>query len=122
MRDIRMGLLLPLMAATAQAALAADTAAPDWTDVSRIFAIRCVNCHAEHGASKGLRLDTYTAAVAGGEGGPVLMPGNPAASELVRRIRGESVPRMPFLSTPLPEGEIDVIVRWVEGGLPDIRH
>lgn len=103
-----------------QAAVAQGVARPDWSNVSPIFAKRCINCHSEHGAAKGLRLDSYNAAVVGSTRGSVLVSGDPANSELVKRIRGESVPRMPFLSTPLSQNEIDVIIRWVEAGLPDI--
>jgi hypothetical protein len=91
---------------------------PDWPAVSAIFVARCVMCHAEHGAALGLRLDSYEAALAGGERGPVLIAGDAAGSELVRRLRGESLPRMPFLSYPLQPAEIDLVVRWVEAGLP----
>ena len=93
---------------------------PGWAEVSTIFIERCVMCHsAVAGASKGLRLDDYAAALAGGERGVVLVPGDAASSELVRRLRGQSVPRMPFLSRPLPEDQIALIERWIEAGLPE---
>jgi hypothetical protein len=93
--------------------------APDWAGVSAIFVRRCVMCHSEQAAARGLRLDTYEAAVAGSAKGAVLVPGNTVESELIRRLRGESMPRMPFLSSPLPPEQIDLIVRWVEAGLPE---
>jgi mono/diheme cytochrome c family protein len=94
---------------------------PEWTDVSMIFAERCVMCHsAVAGASKGLRLDNYAASLAGGKNGAVLVPGNIAGSELIRRLRGQSTPRMPFLSRPLPEDQIAIIERWIEAGLPEV--
>ena len=93
---------------------------PGWADVSMIFAERCVMCHsAVAGASNGLRLDKYAAALAGGENGAVLVPGDIAGSELIRRLRGQSTPRMPFLSRPLPEDQITLIERWIEAGLPE---
>ena len=94
-----------------------ELAQPSWDDVDLIFQKRCINCHSEHGAAKGLRLDSYEAAIAGGENGAVVEVGNAAKSELIRRLRGESTPRMPFLSTPLPQEEINFIVRWVNSGL-----
>jgi uncharacterized membrane protein len=93
-------------------------APPDWTDVSGIFAKRCTMCHSEQGAAKGLRLDSYEAAVAGSEKGRVLLPGDAEHSELIRRLRGQSTPRMPFLSRPLPDDQIDLIARWIAAGLP----
>lgn len=77
-------------------------------------------CHsATHGAGLGLQLDSYDGAIAGSTKGAVLVSRDPAGSELIRRLRGESVPRMPFLGRPLPAEEIDVLTRWVEAGLPD---
>lgn len=94
---------------------------PVWADVSAIFQMRCVNCHARHGAGKGLRLDSYEAALEGSDNGPVFRPGDPSGSEMIRRLRGESPPRMPFLAPPLPPEEIDIIVRWIAAGLPETR-
>ena len=110
-------LLVPL------AAYAEDTRPPDWADVSAIFKERCVMCHSKvAGASKGLRLDDYSAALAGSERGAVLLPGDASASELVRRLRGESNPRMPFLSRPLPEAQIALIERWIAAGMPIVSE
>ena len=92
--------------------------APGWEDVSAIFSERCVMCHSDHGAGLGLRLDSYEFALAGSKKGPVLIAGDAERSEMVRRLRGLSTPRMPFLGRPLPEDELDVIVRWIEAGLP----
>jgi hypothetical protein len=108
-------------------ALAVTTALPGrglagpvgWNEVSAILEKRCVNCHSEHGAGKGLRLDSYAAAVAGSESGAVLIPGDIEGSELARRILGVSTPRMPFLAPPLPDDEKAVILDWILGGLPE---
>ncbi|MCR9110567.1 c-type cytochrome domain-containing protein [Marivita sp. XM-24bin2] len=107
-------LLVPL------AAYAENKETPDWVDVSAIFNARCVMCHSKvAGASKGLRLDDYSAALSGGERGVVLLPGDAAGSELVLRLRGESTPRMPFLSRPLPEHQIALIESWINAGMPN---
>lgn len=77
-------------------------------------------CHsAVAGASKGLRLDSYAAALAGSERGAVLVSGDVEGSELIRRLRGVSTPRMPFLSRPLPDDEIALIESWVIAGMPN---
>jgi len=49
----------------------------------------------------------------------VLLAGDVEHSELMRRVRGESTPRMPFLGPPLPEAEIEVIRQWIAAGLPE---
>lgn len=108
-------LLLP-----AGGAVADGAEAPAWKDVSAIFQVRCIMCHSDLGAASGLRLDSYEAAMRGSDDGAVLLPGNAAGSELIRRLRGESTPRMPFLSYPLPEEQIELITRWIDAGLPDL--
>ncbi len=100
-------------------AAGAQAEPPDWAAVSAIFTKRCVMCHSQHGAAHGLRLDSYEAAIAGGTKGAVLVPGNALASELIRRLRGDSTPRMPLLSRPLTPEEIEVIIRWIKAGLPE---
>jgi hypothetical protein len=49
-----------------------------------------------------------------------VVPGNPDASELVRKIRGQSLPRMPFDGPPyLTAEEIALIEKWVAQGAMD---
>jgi len=112
-------LLSSLLAFAAPAAGAGQGTPPDWSDVAGIFVEHCVMCHAAQGAAHGLRLDSYAAALAGSTNGPVLLPGDADRSELVRRLRGESLPRMPFLSYPLPAEQIELIRRWIDAGLAE---
>ena len=111
--------LVALVLSVAAPASAEGDFPPDWDDASAVFVRRCNMCHSELGAFRGLRLDTYAAALAGSQRGAVLLPGDPDASELMRRLRGESPPRMPFLGPPLPKDEINVIERWIAAGLPE---
>lgn len=112
--------MLTLAAAVfAAPATAADRPAPpDWDEVWPILERRCVNCHSAHGAPKGVRLDSYEAVLAGGTDRPVVVAGDAGGSELVRRILGQSTPRMPFLAPPLPESEAETLIRWIDAGLP----
>lgn len=55
----------------------------------------------------------------GAQTGPVIIPGKPDESKLVRRIKGIDQPRMPFAKPPLSESEIGLIVRWVQQGAPE---
>ena len=109
-------LVLPALALPASAE---GDGPPDWDDASVVFVRRCTMCHSKLGAARGLQLDSYAAALAGSQRGAVLLPGDPDASELMLRLRGESPPRMPFLGPPLPQDEIDVIERWIAAGLPE---
>lgn len=115
---VRYVLLALLIFPLAQGALAEESV-PDWTKIGGIFRERCIMCHSEAAAERGLRLDTYAGAIAGSVNGPVLIPGRPSASELIRRLNGASRPRMPFLSRPLTPEAIDLIERWIAAGLPE---
>ena len=107
-----------VFAASAGGARAGE-AAPDWPRVGALFRERCVMCHSQDAAARGLRLDSYAGVIAGSENGPVLIPGDASASELFRRLLGESRPRMPFLSYPLTPAEIALVERWIAAGLPE---
>ena len=107
---------LALLLGAAPAAHALDD--PTYADVAPIFEQRCVICHAGQTAPAGLRLDNLAAILKGGARGPVVKSGAPADSELVRRIKGISQPRMPMTGPPfLSDGEIAALERWIAGGL-----
>lgn len=76
-------------------------------------------CHSGEHAAVELHLDSYEGAITGSKNGPVLIPGDVSSSELIRRVRGESQPRMPFLGYPLDADEIALLEYWVEAGLPE---
>jgi uncharacterized membrane protein len=98
---------------------AAAQSAPmaDFSIVQPILAERCVMCHAGEGAPLGLRLDSHAALMKGSSKGPVVKPGDPAGSELIRRLKGESQPRMPLTGPPfLSAGEIALFERWITDG------
>ncbi len=93
-----------------------------FTHVEPIFLQRCMKCHSDanpKGPPEGLRLGTLAQILAGGDR-VVVVPGNPGASELVRRIRGRSLPRMPFDGPPfLDDEQIRLITDWIANGAPD---
>lgn len=98
---------------------AAAQAGPTWTDIGALFAAHCTICHTSPEPPLGLRLDTLDGVLRGSENGPVLRAGNPDGSELVRRIRGQSEPRMPLTGPPLLGAqEIAAVERWVADGPP----
>ena len=89
-----------------------------YADVEKIFSQDCTICHSGSNPPFGLRLDTYANIMAGSQTGPVVIPGKPDESKLVRRVSGIDQPRMPFGKPSLEEGEVGVIVRWIEAGAP----
>lgn len=99
-------------------ALAQDGGAVSYEDVAPILAERCVMCHNGPAAPLGLALDTLDAVIKGSSNGPVVVAGDPAGSELIKRIRGTSQPRMPMTGPPfLGDDEIALFEQWVAGGL-----
>ncbi|MEY8876204.1 MAG: c-type cytochrome domain-containing protein [Leptothrix sp. (in: b-proteobacteria)] len=97
--------------------------APTWAHVAPIFATRCAKCHSAQGlmgpAPEGVLLNSYDGALAAGDRARIV-PGNPAASELLRRIQGTARPRMPFDGPPwLADDEIALIRDWIAAGAPD---
>lgn len=95
----------------------------DYRHVEAILLRRCATCHSANGlmgaAPEGYLLSSYAATLASGERARVV-PGNPGASELVRRIRGQARPRMPYDGPPfLAAAEIALIVAWIEQGARD---
>ncbi|WP_305042525.1 c-type cytochrome domain-containing protein [Geoalkalibacter sp.] len=107
-------LVWPLGTATAQGM------EPDWPEVQKLLENRCVICHGAALASQGLRLDSRERLLAGSSNGPVVIAGSPDESELLRRIRGESLPRMPLTGPPyLSDAETALILGWIRSLAPD---
>lgn len=91
-----------------------------YDEVSAVFGRHCIECHSDNsrmGAPpEGLRLNSYENILAGGDRLAVL-PGNAQASEVIRRVEGLALPRMPFDGPPwLSEAEIALLRAWIDGG------
>ena len=95
--------------ASAQSQLAQDTYA--------IFEASCLNCHGADGAFRETLLMEHSELINGG----TVLPGNPNASELYKRLLGptENGAQMPFGLPQLPPQSIDIVRRWILGGAPD---
>ncbi|WP_162934918.1 c-type cytochrome domain-containing protein [Pseudomonas cavernae] len=88
-------------------------------EVLRLLQANCVICHKQPGAPLRLRLDSLEGLLRGSLNGPVVQPGRPQDSELIRRLKGLSQPRMPLTGPPfLEDEEIARIERWIAIGAP----
>lgn len=86
---------------------------PTWDgQVGEIFAERCTQCHNEAMATGGLVLETYNAAMAGGNSGPVILPGAPDESRLVQVQRKEHFGQ-------LSDEELGLVIEWIGAGAPE---
>ncbi len=79
----------------------------------------CSSCHGG-GQSRGqLSLETAASWKKGGASGAVIVPGDPAKSLLIQRVKSASAPMPP--SGKLSESEIADLEAWVKRGAPDPR-
>ena len=78
----------------------------------------CFRCHGDAKTSGELRLDSRSAMLKGGESGPAIVPGDPAASLLIRAIqRLEDVSAMPpGKDKALRPEQVADFVAWVRSG------
>ncbi|HTU25883.1 MAG TPA: PSD1 and planctomycete cytochrome C domain-containing protein [Pirellulales bacterium] len=94
-------------------------------NVRPILEQRCFKCHSAKAEKLqgGLHLDSRPGWQQGGDSGPVIVPGKPEESLLVRALRyddKESTQMPP--EGKLPEREIALLTQWVERGAPDPRE
>lgn len=90
-----------------------------YADLEPVLQARCVMCHSGPGAPLGLHLDSLDGLLKGSQNGPVVKTGEPANSELIRRLKGVSLPRMPLTGPPyLSAAEISLFERWIDTGMP----
>jgi uncharacterized membrane protein/mono/diheme cytochrome c family protein len=104
---------------SAAAASAADPKTFYGARIAPIFAARCALCHGANKQRAKLRLDDYAFIMRGGKDGSVVKAGDPAGSEIVRRI---SLPPgaddfMPAEGKPpLDAAQIQLIKLWIAAG------
>ena len=85
-------------------------------DIYPIFERSCHSCHGPEQQLGQLRLDSRQAALAGGQSGSIIRPGNPAESPLFQRVAGlNDLVRMP-MGGQLAPAEIELIRTWIEAG------
>ncbi|HEY2251449.1 MAG TPA: c-type cytochrome domain-containing protein [Planctomycetaceae bacterium] len=90
-----------------------------YDQVRPVFQKRCVTCHDEGRNKGGLDLSTLEGIKAGGVSGPAVVSGNPDESSIYLLTAHLETPRMPPNNPKIPQREIDLIRRWIEGGLVD---
>jgi mono/diheme cytochrome c family protein len=99
--------------------LQSNAAEPTYSAIAPILQSRCVLCHSGPQAPLGLSLDSLDQLLAGSQRGPVVRAGDPVGSELFKRLKGLSLPRMPLSGPPfLSAAEITLFERWIAAGLP----
>jgi cytochrome c553 len=82
---------------------------------------QCIRCHGAEKQRGGLRLDSRSALLKGGDTGPAVTPGDPDASLLIKAIRYDDVELEMPPRGRLPEAVVAAIEKWVKLGAHDPR-
>src|SRR6266567_3694496 len=131
---LKLAFVVPLLAGSAQVAAAAQPSrAP--TEFSRegleffekkirpLLVERCYECHSAQSKKLkgGLRLDSRDGVLKGGDSGPVVIPGQPEKSLLIKAVRftDEDLQMPPHHK--LAAEQIADLEAWVKLGVPDSR-
>jgi mono/diheme cytochrome c family protein len=106
------------------AATAAEPPASFQEDVLPVFQGRCVSCHSKGGegfTASGLDLTTYQGVLAGTKFGPMVIPGDPDSSNLMRLLDWRAAPqlRMPHNKKQLSVCDRNSIRTWIRQGAKD---
>jgi hypothetical protein len=88
-------------------------------DVLPILRSHCLQCHGGIHQKGGLDLRTAASALAGGDGGKVVVAGDPKASELWKVVEAGTMPKGPIM---VSAADKEVIRRWIAGGAKSARH
>jgi WD40 repeat protein len=88
-------------------------------DVRPIFRKRCANCHNPERPRGELDLTSYAGVLAGGAGGKAVVARAPEESPVYTLASHLEEPHMPPNAARIPQLEIDVLRRWIEGGLAE---
>jgi mono/diheme cytochrome c family protein len=87
-------------------------------DVKPILNKRCITCHGGVKAKAGFSVLFREDALAKTESGKyAIVPGDPGASEMIRRIKhNDPEERMPYKHEKLSDEEISILTRWIKQG------
>src|SRR5262249_39391157 len=91
-------------------------------NVRPLLTEHCYKCHAKDAKSVrgGLLLDSKAGWMKGGDSGPVIVPGAPDKSLLIKALRYDDEPKMPPKGK-LADKDIALLTQWVKLGAPDPR-
>jgi mono/diheme cytochrome c family protein len=84
--------------------------------VRPILANSCYSCHTD-GAAANLHVDSRAALLKGGDSGPVIVPGDPANSLMIKAVEQTGHLKMPK-GGKLTPAEVETLTVWVKMGAP----
>ena len=92
------------------------------SEVRPLLVENCYQCHSAQADTPfaNLRLDNRAGMLKGGDRGPVIVPGDPDASQLIQAVRYRNLEMPP--TGKLSGDQIEVLVKWVRLGAPWPEH
>lgn len=87
--------------------------------ITPVLTTKCFNCHNASKKKGNLRMQTYEALLKGGKTGPAFKPGDPAHSELMKRIFGDIMDDKhmpPRGKKQLSNDETRLLYWWIQNG------
>jgi WD40 repeat protein len=85
--------------------------------IKPLFQANCFKCHSQEKTKADLDLSTYQGVLAGGSSGASVVAGNPDKSFLYGTMTHAEEPFMPEKSPKRPQAELDLVKKWIAGGL-----
>lgn len=95
------------------------------TEIQPLLARHCYACHGPDQQEGSLRFDDRATLLAEADSGnTAVVPGEPTASELLRRVQAsdDSGERMPPEGKPLSQRERELLARWIADGAQYTQH
>lgn len=83
--------------------------------VANLLEQRCLSCHQGDEPKGGLSLSNAKSVEAGGDTGPVIVPGNPDDSVLIQVVSGDK-PSMPKGAPALSAADVTLLREWIKTG------
>jgi mono/diheme cytochrome c family protein len=86
--------------------------------VRPVLAEQCFKCHGPEKQKGELRVDSLQALLKGSDQGPVVVPGKPEESSLIKSIKHIGDAKMPEKAPKMPDAQISALEQWVAMGAP----
>ncbi len=101
------------------------SATPSQHDVIPIMLRRCTACHGRHQQLANLDLRSKSTMLIGGKSGPVIVPGKPEESLLIKVLHAGQMPPLERLVEasvkPIEPAEVETLVKWIAAGAPEVH-
>ena len=85
------------------------------TKIRPLLHDHCMSCHGEKKQWSGLRVDSRSSLLSGGDNGPAIVPGNPSSSLLIKAVHRSDGLEMPP-DYKLSDEQIADLSRWISSG------